>query len=300
MKSLKKIAVVGTGILGSQIAMVAANAGCIVKVYDQRENAFTQVSDKIESDLRAKQIVPFIPWENWEKCKQAVQQTTSLDEAVRDAELVIEAVPENEELKNTVFRALGEKAPRLAILATNSSSMPVSRMESSSGRPELCLNIHFYQPIVGITMVDIMGGSKTLPEVMQQGVRWIESLGCVPLTVNKEILGFCFNRVWRAIKKEVLYLWANGFVDFRDTDRAWMVFSKMKQGPFALMDMVGLDVVYDIEMVYYKDTRDPKDKPPDALLEMIQRGELGVKTGKGFYTYPDAEFLRPDFLHSPK
>lgn len=300
MKSLKKIAVVGTGILGSQIAMVAANAGCTVKVYDQRENAFTQVSDKIESDLRAKQIVPFIPWENWEKCKQAVQQTTSLDEAVRDAELVIEAVPENEELKNTVFRALGEKAPRLAILATNSSSMPVSRMESSSGRPELCLNIHFYQPIVGITMVDIMGGSKTLPEVMQQGVRWIESLGCVPLTVNKEILGFCFNRVWRAIKKEVLYLWANGFVDFRDTDRAWMVFSKMKQGPFALMDMVGLDVVYDIEMVYYKDTRDPKDKPPDALLEMIQRGELGVKTGKGFYTYPDAEFLRPDFLHSPK
>jgi 3-hydroxybutyryl-CoA dehydrogenase len=75
-----------------------------------------------------------------------------------------------------------------------------------------------------------------------------------------------------------------------------MVFTKMKQGPFALMDMVGLDVVYDIEMVYYKDSKDPKDKPPEALLEMIKRGDLGVKSGKGFYTYPDPEFLHPDFL----
>jgi len=94
-------------------------------------------------------------------------------------------------------------------------------------------------------------------------------------------------------------MWGNGFVDFRDSDRGWMVFTKMKEGPFAIMDKVGLDVVYDIEMVYYNDSKDPKDKPPDALLQMIQRGELGVKTGKGFYTYPDPEFLRPDFL-SPK
>jgi 3-hydroxybutyryl-CoA dehydrogenase len=114
--------------------------------------------------------------------------------------------------------------------------------------------------------------------------------------VKKEIMGFCFNRIWRAVKKEALYMWANGFVDFRDTDRAWMVFSRMTEGPFAIMDKVGLDVVYDIETVYYKESKDPKDKPPDALLEKIERGELGVKSGKGFYTYPDPEFLAPDFL----
>ena len=296
MRPLDRVALIGTGILGTQIAMLAAHAGYTVKMYDPRNDAFLETYTKLEKDLRTKQVTPLIPWEDWAKCRQAVQQTTNLDEAVKDAELVIEAVPENEELKNKVFKELGEKTPRQAILATNSSSMPVSKMEASSGRPELCVNMHFYLPLQGVNIVDIMGGTKTLPEVMQKGVRWIESIGCIPLTVKKEILGFCFNRVWRAIKREALYMWGNGFVDFRDTDRAWMVFTKMNTGPFAIMDQVGLDVVYDIEMVYYNDSKDPKDKPPDALLEMVKRGDLGVKSGKGFYTYPDPEFLHPDFL----
>ncbi len=296
MRPFEKVAVIGTGILGTQIAMLAVHAGYSVKMYDPREGAFDETYNKLEKDLRTRQITPFVPWEDWEKCKQSVQQTTNLDEAVRGAELVIEAVPENEELKNKLFKELGEKTSPQTILATNSSSMPVSKMEASSGRPELCLNIHFYLPLQGINMADVMGGTKTLPEVVQKGVLWVESLGCVPLTVKKEILGFCFNRIWRAIKREALYMWGNGFVDFRDTDRAWMIFSKMKAGPFALMDQVGLDVVYDIEMVYYNESKDSKDKPPEALLEMVKRGDLGVKSGKGFYTYPDPEFLRPDFL----
>ena len=131
---------------------------------------------------------------------------------------------------------------------------------------------------------------------MQAGIDWIKSLGCVPLKVNKEILGFCFNNVWRAVKRQVLYTWGNGFVDFRDADRAWCIFTKMKEGPFALMDKVGLDVIYDIEMSYYNDSKDPKDMPPDALLKMIKRGELGVKSGKGFYKYPNPEFLDPNFF----
>ena len=114
--------------------------------------------------------------------------------------------------------------------------------------------------------------------------------------MNKELLGFCFNRVWRAIKRETLYMWGNGFVDFQDVDRAWMVFTGMKEGPFALMDKVGLDVIWDIEMVYYNDSKDPKDHPPQALRDKIERGELGVKSGKGFYTYPNPAFLSPDFF----
>ena len=94
-------------------------------------------------------------------------------------------------------------------------------------------------------------------------------------------------------------MWGNGYVDFQDSDRGWRVFTGMKEGPFALMDKVGLDLVYDIEMVYYGQYNDPKDKPPDALQEKIKRGELGIKSGKGFYTYPKPEFLRPDFLNSP-
>ncbi len=295
---LERVAIIGSGILGTQIALVAAYAGYNVKIFDPREDAFSATYKKIKDDLRSKNITPFIPWDQWERCKSSVQKASSLDEAVKDAHLVIESATENVTLKNEIFAELGKKAPPDAILATNSSSIPVSKMETSSGRPERCLNIHFYFPLQGTNMVDIMGGTKTLPEVFQTGVDWIKSIGCIPLKVNKEILGFCFNRIWRAIKKEALYMWGNGFVDYRDTDRGWMVFTRMTEGPFAIMDKVGLDVVYDIEMVYYNESGDPKDKPPDALLEKIKRGELGVKSGKGFYTYPDPEYLKPGFLKS--
>jgi 3-hydroxybutyryl-CoA dehydrogenase len=293
---LKKVAVVGTGILGAQIAMIAAHKGYRVKVFDPREGAFQQTYEKIHSDLKAKKVKPIIPWSEWPACAKAVKQVMDLGEAVKDADLVIEAIPENRELKTAMFTELGQKAAPGAILATNSSSMPVSRFEEVSGRPERCLNIHFYFPLQGVNMVDLMGGTRTLPEVLKKGADWIRSIGFIPLTVKKELLGFCFNRVWRAVKREGLYMWGNGFVDFQDVDRAWMVFTGAKEGPFALMDKVGLDVIWDIEMVYYNDSKDPKDHPPQALRDKIERGELGVKSGKGFYTYPNPAFLKPDFL----
>lgn len=295
-KPLNRVTVIGTGTLGTQIALLAAHTGYQVKIYDVREGTFKETLETLRSDLQAKGKEPFVPLDRWDACQAAIQELTDLDEALREAELAVEAVPEDLELKRQVFAELGRKAPPDAILATNSSSMPVSRLEESSGRPEKCLNIHFYMILDGMNMADVMGGTRTSPEVIEKGIAWVRSLGCIPLAVKKELLGFCFNRVWRAIKREVLYMWANGFVDFRDVDRGWMVFTGMKAGPFALMDRVGLDVIYDIEMVYYRDSDDPKDKPPNALLEMVKRSDLGVKSGKGFYTYPDPEYLRADFL----
>jgi 3-hydroxybutyryl-CoA dehydrogenase len=146
---LRESALIGSGILGTQIAIMAAHARYNVKIYDPNKDAFIESSNKVEKNLKTKGGSPFIPWDDWEKSKQSVQQATSLDEAVQDAELVIESVPEIVELKNAVFRELGEKTPPQAILATNSSSIPVSKMEASSGRPELCLNIHFYAPYKG-------------------------------------------------------------------------------------------------------------------------------------------------------
>jgi 3-hydroxybutyryl-CoA dehydrogenase len=221
---------------------------------------------------------------------------TDLDQAVKEAEFVVEAVPEDLALKRKVFEELGRKAPPEAIFATNSSSMPVSRMEDASGRPERVLNTHFYMILDGMNMADVMGGTKTRPDVIEKGKAWVRSMGCIPLAVRKELLGFCFNRVWRAVKREVLWMWGNDYVDLRDVDRAWMTFTKMKMGPFGLMDAVGLDVIHAIETVYYEESGDPKDKPVQALKDMVDRGALGVKSGKGFYTYPDPEFLNPDFL----
>ena len=299
-RPFEKIAVVGTGLLGTQIAMISAYAGYRVSIYDTIADAFNNTYEKLYSDFQAKGIDPLIPWNHWEQCKAAIRFTTNLSEALKDVDLVVEAITENLEAKREVFKQLGEKAPVKAILASNSSSLPISRMEQSSNRPEQCINIHFYSPLKGTNMTDLMPGTKTLPEVMQKGEEWIRSLGCIPLKVKKEVLGFCFNSVWRAIKKQCLYLWGNDIVDFQDIDRAWCIFTKMKTGPFALMDSVGLDTVFNIEMVYYNESKDPKEKPPDALMEMIKKGELGIKTGKGFYTYPDPEFLEPNFLNPKK
>jgi 3-hydroxyacyl-CoA dehydrogenase len=299
-RPFERVTVIGTGLLGTQIAMVVAHAGYTVNVYDTREESFQDTYDKLHSDLLAKGVNPFISWDKWEGCKECIKFTTNLNDALKDVDLVVEAVTEDLDVKCELFRQMGEKAPAKAIFATNSSSLPLSRMEESSGRPERCINTHFYLPLQGMNMADLMGGTRTLPEVMQKGEEWIESMGLVPLRVNKEILGFCFNSVWRAIKKQTLYMWANGFVDFRDIDRAWRIFTGMKVGPFALMDSVGLDTVCNIENVYYEESKDPKDKPPQKLLEKVQKGELGVKTGKGFYSYPNPEFLQPDFLNPGK
>jgi 3-hydroxybutyryl-CoA dehydrogenase len=297
-KPFQSVAVVGTGTLGAQIAMLAANAGYSVNVFDQQPGAFDKMIQKLQADLKAKQVDPFIAFDRWDECQGQIHQFEELETAVKGADLVIEAVPENLELKQEVFRRLGEIAPPEAVLATNSSSIPVSRLEQSSGRPERCLNLHFYMALQGMNIADVMGGTRTLAEVLEKGINWVRSLGCIPLTVKKELLGFCFNRVWRAVKREVLYMWANDFVDFRDVDRAWMKFTGREDlaGPFGLMDSVGLDVIYDIEMVYYRNSKDPKDHPPEALKRKVESGDLGVKTGRGFYTYPDPEYLRDDFL----
>jgi len=299
-KPFEHVAVVGTGVLGTQIAMVSSYAGYKVCVYDTVDGAFDETYAKLYADLKAKGVNPFIPWDKWEECKKSIRFATNLGDALKDVDLVVEAITEEVEIKRKVFKLMNENAPAKAIFATNSSSLPVSRMEESSGRPERCINTHFYMPLQGMNMADLMAGTKTLPEVMQKGEEWIRSLGIVPLRVKKEMLGFCFNSVWRAIKKQTLYMWANDFVDFRDIDRAWRVFTGTKAGPFGLMDAVGLDTVFNIEMVYYNESKDPRDKPPDALAEKVKKGELGVKTGKGFYTYPNPEFLQPDFLNPKK
>jgi 3-hydroxybutyryl-CoA dehydrogenase len=293
---IKRISVIGLGTLGTQIAIQTAYYGYEVRGYDQDPQIFQKTIQKIKGMMKFLGKNPTMGAEEWEKGAGKVKLAKDLAEAVKDGDLVIEVVPEVLELKRKVWAQIDSLAPKGALLATNSSSIPVSRIESATQRPEKCLNIHFYQPAVGWTIVDVMGGTQTPPEVLETAKQFIRSIQCIPLTVKKEILGFCFNSVWRAIKRQTLYLWGEGFVDFRDVDRAWMVMFTPTHGPFFLMDLVGLDVVYDIEMSYYNESKDPKDYPPKALKDMIERKELGVKTGKGFYTYPNPEFGRPEFL----
>jgi 3-hydroxybutyryl-CoA dehydrogenase len=219
-----------------------------------------------------------------------------LNDALQEADLVIEAVAENLALKREIFAQMDSLAPGKAILSTTSSSIPISQIEDATQRRDRCLNLHFYQPAMLVNMVDLMGGTKTTAGVMEAAKEFIRSIGCVPLVVKREILGFCFAGLLHSIYRHTLHLWAGEYVDFRDIDRAWMIFTQMPRGPFGLMDAVGLDVLYDLLMVYYRESKNPQDHPPQALKDMIDRKELGMKTGKGFYSYPYPEYARPDFL----
>jgi len=296
---IAKMAVIGTGVMGTQIAVLSASFGYEVATHDIDQNACGKALEYFNTVVKFSNKKPLLALDEWDKWSKKLNFFRDLGKAVRDADLVIEAAPENLALKREIFKKLDDLAPRHALLATNSSSIPISRIETATRSAERCLNIHFYSLVLGINMAYIMGGTGTTAETIKTATDWVRSIGCVPLTVKKEILGFCFNRVWRAVKKEVLHMWAEGFVDFKDIDRAWMIAYETPQGPFGMMDRVGLDVVYDIEMIYYNETKDPKDHPPEALKAMVERKEFGIKTKRGFYTYPDPEYSRPDFLQKP-
>ncbi len=269
---IKNISIIGFGNLGKQIAERAALYDYQVTIYDIDQKGIKEFVD--DARLRIKE----------RGSKGDIFIKTSFNEAVKNADLIIEAVPEKLELKKTVFSQIDKEAPLHAIIATNSSSIPVSKLEDSVKRRDKVLNIHFYKlPIY--PMVDIARGTTTSDETFELGKKWIESIEVTPLVLKRECLGFVFNRVWRAIKKECLKIWAGGYADIETVDKAWDIFTKSPIPPFKLMDIVGLDVVYDIEMMYYNESGDPNDKPPQAFKDKVERGEYGVKTNKGFYIY---------------
>lgn len=168
-------------------------------------------------------------------------------------------------------------------------------MEGAAQRPDRMFNIHFYPPIEQRKMVDLMGGTRSSEENFEKVAAWVRSIGCVPLRVKKETIGFCFNRVWHMARLEAMKMVSEGKVDFMDIDRAWMIFNNTTLGPFAMMDFIGLDVVYAVHSTYFKEYGELY-KPPDMLKKMVEEGKLGVKTGRGFYEYPDPAYARPDFL----
>jgi len=164
---IKTVCVIGTGTLGTQIALVSAAAGYTVRTFDTRENTLSENLADLKTTLEDKNAQPKVPFDKWDDLVANIQQFSDLPSAVKIADLVIEAVSEDLEVKKIVFTKLGEFTPPHAILSTNSSSLPVSSVEQSSGRPQLCLNLHFSRPLEGLMHVDLMGGSQTLPEVME-------------------------------------------------------------------------------------------------------------------------------------
>ena len=294
---ISKVCVVGSGFLGTQIGVLSARSGYTVSMQDVSSDALSGSEKAVDGYIQEWLAAGDITEPDGDDIKQRMSYTVDITEAVQGAGMVIEAVVERLNVKRQVFKKLDVLCDPGVVLATNSSSIKVSLIEGATRHPERVLNMHFYGQPWRRRILELMRGTKTTDEALEAAKVFSYSIGVKPLIVLKESTGFIFNRVWRAIKKESLTVADEGVASFEDVDRAWMSLYDTDMGPFGLMDRVGLDVVRDIEMVYYRESGDPKDKPPGILMDRISRGELGVKTGKGFYTYPNPEYMVPGWLY---
>jgi 3-hydroxybutyryl-CoA dehydrogenase len=214
-----------------------------------------------------------------------VRTTTSLADAVEEADFVIEAVVEILEVKKKLFAELDSLAPAHAVLATNSSYLGNSQVAGQTRRPEKVVNMHFFFPPLVMRLVEVVKGERTSAETVELTAELARRLGKEPVVLHKEVPGFLVNRILRAISNEAYDLIENGVASFADVDRACELGLNHPMGPFRLGDFSGLDVGYNARLEVYKRTGDEKDRPPRALARRVERGDLGRKSGRGFYDY---------------
>lgn len=277
------VAVLGAGTLGRRIALMFAAGGTAVRLYSRSEESRAAALSYVDENVEA------LATKLGGAQPGAVATFDTLSAAVDQACLVIESLPEDIELKREVFAQLDRVARPEAVLATNSSSYPSRELAESVGRPERLLNMHFQMPPT-MNAVELMSCGRTDPDLITLLADMLERHGLVPFHVQRESVGFLFNRVWAAIKRECLMILEEGVSGPDELDGIFRVSLASPYGPCRLMDQVGLDVVLAIEE-HYADVREGLPTGPRRLLEeLVARGDLGVKTGRGLYSdYQEVE-----------
>ncbi|WP_213074303.1 3-hydroxyacyl-CoA dehydrogenase family protein [Acinetobacter pittii] len=270
------MAVIGAGTLGRRIALMLATRGGEVRLYDPNETVLSEGVSFVEENIQSQ-----VQKTNDGRVGKAVI-TSSMTEAVAGAWLIIEAVPESIELKRKVLHELDEISDSEAIIASNSSSFPSSQLIDKVSRPERVLSAHFYMP-PRVTAVELMSCGKTSPNLIQKLIEVFPMFGLQPFHVREDSVGLIFNRVWAAIKRESLYVVAQGVSTPSEVDDIFKLVIGATQGPFRNMDEVGLDVVLAIEEHYAELRPGLPEEVRTLLKEYISKGWLGVKTGRGFY-----------------
>ena len=268
---------VGGGFMGSQIATQAALHGIEVRLQDVS-------AEQLEKSMTANRGHRLTP-ADLEAALARVRTTTDLAEAVRDAEVVIEAVVEDLDVKRQVFSELDELAPPEAVLASNSSTMVISKLAGATGRPDRCANMHFFSPVLVMELCEVVMGPQTSEATAERCLALVREMGRTPVLVRKEIDGFIVNRILHAATQEAYRLLDGGVAEFQDIDTAVEKGLNWPMGPFRLGDFTGLDVTYNARLHIYRTTGDPNYKPSPRLREKVEKGELGRKTGKGWYDY---------------
>ncbi len=276
----RPVAVIGAGTLGRRIALMFASRGGTVRIYarraEQRSSATQYVIETVPKLLADRGFGEV----------GAATGAGSLEEALDGAWLAVESVPEKLEIKIPLWGQIDQAAPPDTIFATNSSSYPSRLMaENVRDKTRLC-NMHFYMP-PQFNALDLMSDGETDRGLLDTLLTVLPEFGVHPFEARRECTGFIFNRVWAAIKRESLAVVAEGVARPEDVDGMFKVNWRVPAGPFQLMDQVGLDVVLDIENHYAEEFPHLPKNVRDLLRSYVDAGKLGVKTGEGFYTYPN-------------
>lgn len=292
--AINNVTIAGGGVLGGQIAFQSQFSGFNVTVYDINQDALN----------RSKALMAPYPdifksfYEDGDKASSVIESikfTDNLEDAVSDADLVIEAVPESVKIKTDFYKKLSNSAPEKTIFASNSSTFVPSQFVEFVDRPEKFLAIHFANQIWVNNNAEIMGHSGTDEKYVDELVQFAKDIRMIPFKVNKENHGYILNALLVPFLEAGQYLWVNDVSDPHTIDKAWMVATKSPMGPFALLDVIGLNTPYNLALS--KSDEDPTQKlVAERLKKMIDEGKSGMASGEGFYKYPDPEYAKDTFV----
>lgn len=285
---MKNIVVIGAGTMGNGIAHTFAQTGFKVKLVDVKQESLDKAIHTITSNLDRIIAKGNLTEQQKAETLGNIEQSTDLKEAAKNADLIVEAATENEELKLKIFRDIDEAAPENCILATNTSSISITKIAASTARPEKVIGMHFMNPVPIMKLVEIIKGYSTSAETYSAVYEMSEKLGKVPVEVN-DYPGFVANRILMPMINESIETLYNGVAGVQEIDTVMKLGMAHPMGPLQLADFIGLDVCLAILNVMYDGFKNQKYAPNPLLVNMVMAGKLGVKSGEGFYDYSESK-----------
>ncbi|MFB7937063.1 3-hydroxyacyl-CoA dehydrogenase family protein [Streptomyces sp. NPDC056049] len=279
-----KLAVIGAGLMGAGIAQVSAQAGWDVVLRDVTDAALTRGTDGIKASYEKFVAKGKLSAADAEAALGRITATTDL-EAVADADLVVEAVFEKIEVKHEIFRSLDKIAKDGAVLASNTSAIPITKIAAVTERPEAVVGVHFFSPVPMMQLVELVRGYKTSDTTLAAARSFAESVGKTCIVVNRDVAGFVTTRLISALVVEAAKLYESGVATAEDIDLACKLGFGHAMGPLATTDLTGVDILVNATGNIYAETQDEKFAPPELMRRMVDAGDIGRKSGQGFYTY---------------
>ncbi len=280
----EKLAVVGAGLMGSGIAQVAAQAGYDVLLRDVGQGELDRALEGVSASYDRFVAKERMTAEDADAALGRITTTTELD-AAADADVVVEAVFEQIELKQDIFRELDGICRDDAMLATNTSAIPVTKIAAVTGRPESVVGTHFFSPVPMMALCELVRGLKTADATLERARTFAEAVGKTCIVVNRDVAGFVTTRLIAALSLEAARLVENGVATAEDVDLACQLGFGHRMGPLRTLDLTGIDIMVNAARNIYAETQDEKFFPPELLARMVTAGDLGRKSGHGFYPY---------------